>query len=98
MADKTPNLQDPGQGSAGATPSDTEQMKPKTSAGCCGPRMAEMMQKPAAREGEDAPGGETGQQPRDLTRRMAGCGCGPMMERMMSECFKGGTSKAGEQG
>lgn len=27
----------------------------------------------------------------------AGCGCGPMMERMLGECFKGGTSKAGEQ-
>ena len=40
---------------------------------------------------------ETAQPPEDLTRRMAGCGCGPVMERMMGKCFKGGAKKGGER-
>jgi hypothetical protein len=79
-------------------PSDMEQMMQKMLAGC-GPMMAEMTQKLGARENNDEPtaNGEADQPPQNLTRRKAGCGCGPMMEHMLGECCKGGTSKAGEQ-
>jgi hypothetical protein len=83
-------------GAGEKTPSNMEPMMQKVLAGC-GPMVADMMQEPSPREGEHAPGGETGQQPQDLTRRMAGCGCAPMMERRLGKCFKGGTSKVGEQ-
>lgn len=85
MTNKTPNPQD-------TTPSDTQ----KASSGC-GAMMAEMMKKHGAGKSEQAPDGETGQQPQDSTRKESGCGCGPMMERMMGKFFKSGTGPAGEQ-
>lgn len=62
---------------------------------CCA-MMAEMMQKRGSPEdeGKHGPAGETGQQPRDETRRTDGCGCrGSMMERMMGECFEDGRNE-----
>lgn len=79
-------------------PSDMEQMMSKMLAGC-GPMMAEMMRKLGTRKGGDEPlpNAETDQPSRGLTRNRAACGCAPMMEHMLNECFKGETNKAGEQ-
>ena len=72
-------------------PSNMEQMMRKMLASC-GPMMAERTQGPSPCEGEHVPGDKTGQQPQDVDRGMAGCGCAAMMEHML-----GGTKKAGEQ-
>ena len=77
-------------------PSNMEQMMRKMLADC-GPMMAGGTQEPSPCEGEHALGGETGQQPQDVTRPMAGCGCAPMMERMLGKCYGVGTKKGSEQ-
>ena len=77
-------------------PSNMEQMMRKMLAGC-GPMMAGGTQEPSPCEDAHAPGNKAGQQPQDVTRPMAGCGCAPLMERMLDKCYGVGTKKGSEQ-
>lgn len=83
-------------GASEKVPSNMEQMMRKMLAGC-DPLIAKRMQEPSAGDSEHTSEDKTGQQPQDVTRSMAGCGCGPMVESTLGECCKGGTSKAGDQ-
>jgi hypothetical protein len=76
-------------------PSNMEQMMQKMLASC-GPMMAERTRGASPCEGEHVPGDETGQQPQDVTQSVAGCGCAPMMERMLGKHYGVGIKKGSE--
>ena len=77
-------------------PSNMEQIMRKMLAGC-GPMMADRIKEPSPGEGEQATENKTGQQPQDVNRSTAGCGCAPMIERMLGKRCGIDTKKASEQ-
>lgn len=89
MTDENQSSQGPAAGMCGMSermPADLQQMMQRMLQVC-----GRGMQGASASEGGHAAEDENGQQPQNMNQSMDGCGCAPMMERMLSKRRGAGT-------